>query len=288
MQNTLNEAADQSSEHTLGGFLRVLEISAAAAAQHPDAFDRLRHGSLQAILVHAVLEPRVLERVVDRLETHDPPFLQTWFPEKFRAWFFGRNLNLADPALEGYFDEAELFNDQLGSLVEEGGTLAERLAQVLSALDGGRPFVAAPGRRPAERYMFTTLRAHPEGGYIPPHFDNELALVDSYAHLRSIAQPHITSFVLTFALPESGGTLEVYDCRCEPEHARFLRANPQSRPSTDGLRSAEFRVPAGSLIVLDSGRYLHRVAPVEGPRTRWTACSFMALSRAGDAMYCWG
>jgi len=42
------------------------------------------------------------------------------------------------------------------------------------------------------------------------------------------------------------------------------------------------------MIVLDSGRFLHRVSPVEGDRKRWTACSFMALSRQRDAMYCWG
>ena len=49
-----------------------------------------------------------------------------------------------------------------------------------------------------------------------------------------------------------------------------------------------FRLPPGAMIVLDSGRYLHRVTPVIGPHKRWTACSFMARSRARDATYCWG
>jgi hypothetical protein len=285
---TRARAADDSMERTAGGFLRVLEIDAVEASRHRDAYQRLRAGELQAILVHAVYERPTVAAVVERLERHDPTFLKTWFPEKFRSWFFGRNLNLTEPSLTGYFDEAALFNAQLETLFEPERSPAQRVGEVLSALDGGRAFTAALGPRPHERYMFTTLRAHLEGGYIPAHFDNELALVDSYAHLRSVVQPHITSFVLTLAAAEAHGALEVYDCRCEPEDARFLRADPASRPSTEGLASVAFRVPPGSMIVLDSGRYLHRVSPVAGSRKRWTACSFMALAREADAMYCWG
>jgi hypothetical protein len=59
-------------------------------------------------------------------------------------------------------------------------------------------------------------------------------------------------------------------------------------PIVDQLESASFRLAPGTMIVLDGGRYLHRLTPVEGKRLRWTISSFMALSRSGDAMYCWG
>jgi len=273
---------------TIGGFLRLIEIDAGEAPLHGDAFERLRSGDLQAVIVHGVYSPAVLAPVVSRLERNEPGFLQTWFPEKFRAWFYGVNLNLAEPSLREYFDAAAQFASQLESLFPPGQGLACRVGGILSALDHGRPFVAAPGPRPGEHYMFTTLRAHQQAGYIPPHFDNEQTLRPSYAHLRSLVELHMTSFVLTLDHAEAGGELEVFDYRCDPANAVPISLDGAAKPDVTGRASAAFRIAPGSMIVLDSGRYLHRVAPVEGTRKRWTACSFMALSRRGDAMYCWG
>lgn len=273
---------------TVGGFLRLIEIEATDAIHHANAFDRIRAGDLQAVIVNAVYAPETLASVVARLERNEPAFLQTWFPEKFRSWFYGRNLNLAEPSLAGYFDEAAQFERQLEALFPAGEGIAERVAGVLAALDHGRPFVAAPGPRPGQRYMFTTLRAHQEAGYIPAHFDNEQALRPSYAHLRGQVDLHMLSFVLTLQMADSGGALQVYDLRCDPEDAVPISMDGAPKPRLEGLASASFRIPPGAMIVLDSGRFLHRVAPVEGSRKRWTACSFMALSRQRDAMYCWG
>jgi hypothetical protein len=64
----------------LGGFLRTIELDAGEAVDHPDAFERLRAGDLQAMIVHGVYPQAMLDRLVERLERHDPPFLQTWFP----------------------------------------------------------------------------------------------------------------------------------------------------------------------------------------------------------------
>jgi hypothetical protein len=90
-------------------------------------------------------------------------------------------------------------------------------------------------------------------------------------------------------MAEAGGALQVFDLCCDPENAVPVSDDHAGiRPDPDGVASVSFRIPAGSMIILDSGRYLHRVTPVSGRRKRWTACSFMALSREGDAMFCWG
>jgi hypothetical protein len=270
-------------------FLKQIEIDAAQASRHADAFEKIRAGELQAIVVHNVYRPDELAPVLERLERHDPAFLQTWFPDKFRSWFYGRNLNLAEPALAGYFEEAAQFARQLAELFPAGPGLTERVSTILSQLDHGRPFVAPPGPQAGQHYMFTTLRAHMESGYIPPHFDNEQALRPSYAHLRSLVELHMTSFVLTLASAEEDGALVVYDCRCDPEDAVPISVDgSRFKPDVSRLPCVEFRIPPGAMIILDSGRYLHRVSPVRGARKRWTACSFMALSRRHDAMYCWG
>lgn len=272
----------------LNGFLNVLECDADECAGYSDAFERLRSGALQAVVVHAVYPQAVLDDAVARLERHDPDFLQTWFPEKFRAWFYGRNINLASPTLAGYFEEAKRFQEQLAGLFPAPG-LALRVGALLAQLDNGRPFLAAPGPLAPQRYMFTTLRAHLEGGYIPPHFDNEQALRPSYRHLQGVVEAHMTSFVLALTQAESGGTLEVFDLKVDPRDARMISDDSvASKPDVSALASVGFRLPGGAMIVLDSGRYLHRLTPVQGSRKRWTACSFMALSRGRDAMYCWG
>jgi hypothetical protein len=282
-------AAPSGTERLLAGFLQTLDVEAADVASYAHTFEQLRGGTLQAVVVHHVYAAGAMDAVVGRLERHDPPFLQTRFPSAFRASFYGRNVNLAHPSLLGYFEEARQFNEQLGELMHGWPRLPERVSALLAALDHGRPFVCAPGPHGHERYMFTTLRAHVEHGHIPPHYDNEVRLRPSYRHLASVVDEHIVSFVLTFAAAEAGGALEVFDLRCGPDDARLLSDDAVAvKPDTAVLRSVRFRVPAGSLIALDSGRYLHAVTPVCGARTRWTACSFIARSREHDSMYCWG
>ncbi|MFZ1910231.1 MAG: hypothetical protein WAU52_14230, partial [Burkholderiales bacterium] len=97
-------------ERTLGGFLRLLEIDASQAGEHGDAFERMRARTLQAVILHGVYPPQLLEATVGRLERRDPPFLRSGFPEAFRSWFYGVNLNLSPLDPGSYFDQAALFN----------------------------------------------------------------------------------------------------------------------------------------------------------------------------------
>ena len=270
------------------GFLRYIEIDARDARRHADAFTEIRAGRLHAVVVHNVYDANTMAAVVDRLERHDPPLLRTWFPEQFHAWFYGQNLNMAHPDLTDYFEQAAQFNVQINELFPDGQGLAARVGGILADLDDERPFVAAPGPRPHQEYMFTTIRAHLDEGFLPPHFDNEQALRPTYQHLHSIAELHMTSFVLTFSAAESGGTLDVYNIMCDPESATPISHDHTAPPDVSQMVPASFAIPAGSMIVLDSGRYLHSVSPVGGARKRWTACSFMSLSRGREATYCWG
>ena len=270
------------------GFLRFIEIDAREASAHADAFAQIRAGTLQAVVVHGVYDGGTMAAVVDRLERHDPPLLRTWFPEQFHAWFYGQNLNMAHPDLRDYFAQAAQFNVQINELFPAGQGLAARVGGILADLDDGRPFVAAPGPHPNEQYMFTTIRAHLDEGFLPPHFDNEQALRPTYRHLHSIAELHMTSYVLTFSAAEIGGTLDVYNLQCDPESAVPISHDAAGPPDISQLEPASFAIPTGSMIVLDSGRYLHSVSPVGGNHKRWTACSFMSLSRKHEATYCWG
>jgi hypothetical protein len=271
---------------TLGGFFRLLELDVTDATAHPDAFEQLRRTKLHGIVLHNIYDETSLRRVNERLVRHEPPFLQTYFPEEFFSWFYGRNLNLADPDLAGYFDEAKVFNAQLDSLFPGSLSVTGYLADVLRALDGGRPFESPPGVGTGQRYMFGTIRCHLEGGHIPAHVDNEFALRRSYRHLRRLVEPPILSYVLSLAGSNQGGALTIFNFR-QDTSGTFETSGP-IEPDTTGLESVSFRIPSGSMMIIDSGRYLHELTPVVGNQPRWTLSSFMALSRSHHTMYCWG
>lgn len=253
-----------------------------------DAFARLRGGETDVLRIDNVFTPDLCARMVAALETNAPGFEVTEFPGPFRSFFYGRNLNLNDPDLDDYFDAAARFESDLHRLSAGLGVdPVARVAGILSRLDGGRPIVPAPG--PGGRaHFFTTFRGHRNGGYIPPHFDNEQGLRPSYRHVADVTSGDILSFVVTLATAESGGVLELYDLIADQARGMVNDDGMARRPDLSSLRSQTVPVPAGSMLVVQSGRRLHRVQPVQGDRMRWTMCSFMALSRDGSRTCAWG
>lgn len=271
----------------MASFFKLEEFDVAEIAGYANAFAALRRGDINGLLVHGVYSHGLLGQLISSLQEHEPAFLKTMFPAEFNSWFYGRNLNLTEPALTDYFEEAKQFQQDLRDLFPPGQGIEDYLAGILASLDGARVFTAAPGPASNQYYMFTTLRCHEQGGYIPPHIDYEYVRRRSYQHLRSIIDPHICSFVLPLAMPESGGDLIIYERKVNAAHLD----DPVSVDQDHDISGLEvFTVPfrAGSLFVFDSGHYLHAVSPVQGPQPRWTACSFMALSRDHSSMYCWG
>lgn len=268
-------------------FFRLLEIDVTDAGRNKNAFDRLRKKHVNGILVRNVYSLDFLNNLQHRLEAHDPPFLQTWFPEEFNAWFYGRNLNLADPDLHGYFEEARSFQEHLNLLFPHSLGISTYLAKLMSVLDNNRPFQAPPGPEPGQYYMFATIRCHLEGGYIPPHIDYEYVRRRSYEHLRNLIDTEIFSYVLPLSAPDGGGTLNIYNYQVDLPLLQGKEHVSQDH-TYENLESVSIPCSPGSLFIFDSGRYLHGVTPVIGQQKRWTICSFMALNKNRDAMYCWG
>ena len=67
-----------------------------------------------------------------------------------------------------------------------------------------------------------------------------------YRNLATLVEAHILSFVLAFSRSDSGGALEVFDLRCDPDDARLLSdggvaVKPDAillRPAADGVPGA--------------------------------------------------
>jgi hypothetical protein len=270
-------------------FFQTVTIAFENVGQSGDLLTRLRRRDIDGVVVTGVYDAATCDRVKAQLEDNHASLIRTDFPAKFAAFFYGINLNLAHPDLKDYFAEVPRFRDGLGKLLSSGPDLETRLTSLMSALDGGRPYTAAPGPRPGMEYMFTTIRAHLPGGYIPPHFDDEQAARPSYRLLMPLIEHKLFSFVLAFSKPHEGGALEIFDLQPTQQGQRIAAGDRSVfKPDLDALERVSVRLDPGDMIIFNSGHYLHRVTPVVGPVVRWTACSFMAEAKGGDRIYCWG
>jgi hypothetical protein len=101
-------------------FFSPLEFQACDAGRCGSAIAQLRQGSVTGIVVRNVYDSAVMQRIVARPERHDPPFLKTWFPEKFKSWFYGQNLNLMQTNPDTYFQQAEEFHQHMAELFAAG------------------------------------------------------------------------------------------------------------------------------------------------------------------------
>jgi hypothetical protein len=269
-------------------FFRVVVIPAADAALRADAIRHLRREEFEGILLQGVYDADACAALCAALEDNRHGLVRTNFPAPFHAFFYGMNLNLTPPDLTAYFAAAPVFRMRLAALFTGMGDLEARITGLLSVLDAGRRYVAAPGPSSGLDHMFTTLRAHRPGGFIPQHFDDEHEARDSYRLIAPSLVSDVFSFVIAFSQAEAGGALEVFNLRHRGRRFRMVDGADDARHlSVAGVESVQFRLAPGEMMIFNSGRYLHRVTPVIGQATRWTACSFMAESRGGD-VWCWG
>lgn len=270
-------------------FFHTIVIDASDTSRFPDAVRRLRGQQFHGILVQAVYSAGACETLVRRLEAGAAGLPRSEFPPLMHGYFLGMNLNLTPPDLVEYFRVAPAFRTQLQALFDGSIDLERRISGLLSSLDAERPYRAAPGPQPSLDHMFTTIRAHETGGFIPPHFDNEQRFRQSYRLITPQIGADLFSFVLAFSCPEAGGELEIFDLQHGGRAFRMADGKDDaSHLDLDGVESVRFRLKPGDMLIFNSGRYLHRVTPVTGSVTRWTACSFMAENRSGDQVYCWG
>ncbi len=269
-------------------FCRIEEYNYADIAEAGDSLNKLRQQQVQGVLIHQIFNESELATIVDDLSKHKTPFVESHFPDAFKSHFYGHNVNLCPPDLTSYFDDAITFQDQLSAYPNEEIDVASRIQQVLSTLDNGRPVTAAHSNLNDQDYMFMTFRHHEPGGYIPAHCDNEFFVRPSYEELCELCQPDIYSYVLCLAEPESGGRTLVYDYTLPNVTHTLMSRDHREKPDTSVMDYEAVSIPAGSMFVFDSGRHLHALEKISGNRSRWTACSFMALTNDESELYCWG
>lgn len=267
-------------------FLKLMALTKADALPE-DCFEKIMTRQLDAMVVEGIFNKAECEKIVNLLEENSIGFEITEFPAPFKSIFYGRNLNLNEPDLEDYFDAAQQFHEKLKLLEKASDVpILKRLQAMMSELNANQVVSAAPGPSDYVHY-FTTFRKHSPGGYIPAHFDNEQRLRPTYRYISNVTKGDIFSFVVTLSEAQSGGVLEIYDLTSDD--ARYMRNQDGSKkPDLSYVKKQQLHVPTGSMAIVNSGRRLHRVVPVEGSANRWTMCSFMAQAHDSNNVYCWG
>lgn len=273
----------------MSSFFRLLDLHSLDLHKSPRAVRQMRDGEIDGIILRGVYDPENCAHICHRLETGQHSLFRTDFPPIMRAFFLGENLNLADPDLRQYFALASAFQDGLRDLFHPYEDLEERICRLFEVIDHGWRYCAAPGPNGDMRHLFTTIRAHLPGGFIPPHFDNEQAFRESYRFVNRAISGDLFSFVLTLSRPEAGGALEIFNISHAGKTWHMVDCGDDAACiPLDDAEWVRLSVSPGDLLLFNSSRYLHRVTPVEGTRTRWTVCSFMSEARSGNAVYCWG
>ena len=133
------------------------------------------------------------------------------------------------------------------------------------------------------------MRRLTEGKGIGLHHDLHTSLEMFKDIAPGLDRRTLVSWVFTLQGPEGGGELCVYSC---PPDA----PNPPKMPNgfSWDLAGVEKRFGAvtvktdtGDLFLFASARLLHRVAPVVGPRARFTLGGFLALDAQRERVLFW-
>ncbi len=275
----------------MSGKLQIRDVPWEEVDRYPDALGELDGGqSIAAMIVRGVYTADALQRVVERIERGEilVPGLPTPY---FDGRIFGRILPRERPPLDAYFEGARVFREASRALFDGiAEPFQERMERLFARVAGGRA-IKVPVNAAGQPYQPWSMREVVPGGCIDLHFECEAMNSPSMADLKTqIDRPHQLSCVLVLQAPEAGGELSVYGLLGTDPRAEKLIL--QDRKSDAIYAAIEEMVPrqpfplrTGDAVLFDAGRYFHRVTPVEGPRSRWTVGSFLALSRDRNAFY---
>ena len=181
-------------------------------------------------------------------------------------------------SLDAYLDSAAKHRHD-SAVFADGYDAAAEIQKVLALFAGGRPVrlaTAADGRS----WVPFTIRRIADGKQIGIHHDYHYKL-DMYSELSKQADTTtLISYVATLRAPDAGGELFVYGATSDmTDLPKMPNGFAYDLPVIEAkYDSARFVPREGDLFLVASGRCLHRVGRVSGPRARVTMGGFLALS----------
>ena len=278
--------------------IRALEVDAAAVDLSGNAIQRMYDDELDVLIVRHALPRAPLAAAGERLDRDDKD--PGWARPNVRMPVEDIQILGTDtPAtptyqaptgasLATYLESAEKHRDEAQAVFDAGFDAASSITKLLGRFADGKPVEiakAADGRS----YVPFTVRRLVNGKQIGLHHDYHYPM-SLYDELKpKVDTRTLISYVALLRRPEAGGELCVYAVTPDTP-------NPPKLPNgfqwdLDAVEreyhSAKFTLDAGDFFLLASGRCLHRIAPIQGPRARVTMGGFLALSKDRDRVYYW-
>ena len=191
-------------------------------------------------------------------------------------------------SLEAYLSSAAAHASRARAVFDGGFDAEREIRAALGRFSGARP-VQLPRATDGRAYVPFTIRRIVDGKQIGVHHDYHYRL-DLYKELaQQVDTRTLVSYVATLQAPNDGGELFVYGATSDDTDLPKLANGYSYDLEAIEQRYDRVRVVTqpGDLFLLASGRCLHRVGRVSGPRARITMGGFLALDKSRERVLFW-
>lgn len=268
--------------------VRAIDVDRLDVAKVSDGIAAMYRDEVDVIIVRNAFDRRVLSDAGQRLDsdTADPGWAR---PNEKMPVEDLQILGTDTPAtptyqaprgasLDAYLTSAVKHRDD-SAVFEAGFDAAAEIQKALGLFSGGRPVRLAQSADGRSWVPFT-IRRIVDGKQIGIHHDYHYKL-DLYTELSQQADTAtLISYVATLRHPEAGGELFVYGATSDmTDLPKLANGFAYDLPAIEArYDTARFVLGEGDLFLLASGRCLHRIGRVSGPRARVTMGGFLALT----------
>jgi hapalindole-type alkaloid chlorinase len=278
--------------------IRSAEVNAADLSGAQDAIAQMYEDQLDVLIVRRALDAAPLSAAGERLDRDDAD--PGWARPNVRMPVEDIQILGTDtPAtptytaptgasLEAYLDSAEKHRQEGQGVFGADFDAASSITRLLERFSSGKPVEIARADD-GRQYVPFTVRRLVDGKQIGLHHDYHYPLALYRQLAPKLDTRTLVSYVAVMRKPDAGGELCVYavtpDTPNPPKLANGFQWDLDAVEK--GYDSQSFTLEAGDFFLLASGRCLHRIAPIKGPRARVTMGGFLALSKDRDRVYFW-
>jgi len=273
----------------------LVEIDAKNLSLHyPNGIEDICQRKIDGLIIDNFLSPEDITKVVAQLNQKGP-FAGSPFGE---ILIYGPALYVSDANTSEYCTQSTEFREYCRHLFRGGVDFETRLQEVLGMMSGGRE-VTVPKAIDGSEYTPTTIRVLEKGQFMGWHFGNQfLHCTPGYKYLATQINTEVhLGYFLMLSPAEAGGELILYDLEWDQTEWTDTENGGRKRNGMvngkliadvmEDYAQMSISPKAGSLVIFDDSRILHRVSTVQGSRRRITIGGFVASSQQKEKVYYW-
>lgn len=278
--------------------VRSLDVQASDTARIANGIEDLYNDKLDVIVIRRAFVPEPLAAVGAKLDRDDvnPGWAR---PNEKMPVEDIQLLGTDTPAtptfqaprgasIDAYLDSAAKHHADADAVFQPGFDATREFQHVLGRCAGGRPVDVAKNSD-GRTFVPYTIRRLVDGKQIGIHHDYHYPLALYKDLAPQLDTTTLVSFVVTLGAPQAGGELFVYAAGpATPDVPKLPNGFQYDLEAIEKrYHFAKFEMEVGDLFLLASGRCLHRVGKITGPKARVTMGGFLALDKARERVLFW-